>query len=113
MQASRLLAYDVTIVGGGIIGCATARQLKITRPELRVALIEKEKELAFHQSGRNSGVLHAGIYYQPGSLKAKLCVQGIDLAYVYLDAKKIPYKKCGKLIVAVDETEIPNLEVSL
>jgi 2-hydroxyglutarate dehydrogenase len=56
--------------------------------------------LAFHQSGRNSGVLHAGIYYLPGSLKAKLCVSGIDLVYEYLDKKKIPYKQCGKLIVA-------------
>lgn len=68
---------------------------------------------ARHQSGNNSGVLHAGIYYQPGSLKARLCVQGIDLAYQYLDEKKIPYKKCGKLIVALDESEIPNLDVSL
>jgi 2-hydroxyglutarate dehydrogenase len=117
------LRFDVTIVGGGIVGCATARELKIKRPDLRVALIEKEERLAFHQSGRNSGVLHAGIYYQPGSLKAKLCVQGwylycytylnilgIDLAYQYLDEKKIPYKQCGKLIVAVDNSEVNQLE---
>jgi 2-hydroxyglutarate dehydrogenase len=93
------------------VGCATARELKIKRPNLKIALIEKEDKLAFHQSGRNSGVLHAGIYYKPGSLKAKLCVEGIDLAYAYLDKKQIPYKQCGKLIVAVDNSEITNLEV--
>ncbi|KAI6220840.1 L-2-hydroxyglutarate dehydrogenase, mitochondrial [Aphelenchoides fujianensis] len=98
--------FDAVIVGGGIVGCATARQLKTARPELRVALIEKENELAVHQTGRNSGVLHAGIYYAPGSLKARLCVEGIDLAYEYLDKKRIP---CGKLIVALDESEIDKL----
>lgn len=67
--------------------------------------------LGFHQTGHNSGVLHAGIYYLPGSLKAKLCVEGIDMAYAYLDEKKIPYRRCGKLIVAVEESEIPALEV--
>ncbi|KAI1720634.1 FAD dependent oxidoreductase domain-containing protein [Ditylenchus destructor] len=104
--------FDVVIVGGGIIGCATARQLKLLRPSLSVALIEKESEIAKHQSGHNSGVLHAGIYYQPGSLKAKLCVEGIDLAYDYLQQKKIPFKKCGKLVVAAEAEEIPKLEVS-
>ncbi|CAD5232676.1 unnamed protein product [Bursaphelenchus xylophilus] len=107
---SNALNYDVAIVGGGIVGCATARQLKLDRPNLKVALLEKEPELSKHQSGNNSGVLHAGIYYQPGSLKAKLCVQGIDLAYDYIQKKGIPYKKCGKLIVAVDNSEIENLE---
>uniref|UniRef100_A0A915D653 L-2-hydroxyglutarate dehydrogenase, mitochondrial n=1 Tax=Ditylenchus dipsaci TaxID=166011 RepID=A0A915D653_9BILA len=85
--------FDVVIVGGGIIGCATARQLKIAKPQLNIALIEKEPALAKHQTGHNSGVLHAGIYYTPGTLKAKLCVEGIDLAYDYLDEKKIPYRK--------------------
>ncbi|KAI1719532.1 calreticulin family domain-containing protein [Ditylenchus destructor] len=102
--------FDVVIVGGGIIGCATARQLKLLRPSLSVALIEKESEIAKHQSGHNSGVLHAGIYYQPGSLKAKLCVEGIDLAYDYLQQNKIPFKKCGKLVVATEAEEIPKLE---
>ncbi|KAF7633384.1 DAO domain-containing protein, partial [Meloidogyne graminicola] len=80
------------------------------RPNLRTVLIEKEAKLAAHQSGHNSGVLHAGIYYAPGSLKARLCVQGIDMAYEYCDLKGIPYKKCGKLIVAVDKEEISRLE---
>lgn len=102
--------YDVAIVGGGIVGCATARQLKLIKPNLHAVLIEKEAKLAAHQSGHNSGVLHAGIYYAPGSLKARLCVQGIDMAYEYCDLKSIPYKKCGKLIVALNEGEIGRLE---
>lgn len=68
--------YDVVVVGGGIVGCATARRLKLLKPNLNIAIIEKENRVAAHQSGHNSGVLHAGIYYVPGSLKAKLCVQG-------------------------------------
>ncbi|CAD5224063.1 unnamed protein product [Bursaphelenchus okinawaensis] len=104
------LNYDVAVVGGGIVGCATARQLKLDRPNLKIALLEKEDQLSKHQSGNNSGVLHAGIYYQPGSLKAKLCVQGIDLAYDYIEKKNIPHKRCGKLIVAVDNSEIANLD---
>ncbi|VDN05907.1 unnamed protein product [Thelazia callipaeda] len=102
--------FDIVIVGGGIIGCATARHLKIQHPELRLALLEKHDRLAPHQSGHNSGVLHAGIYYAPGSLKAKLCVRGIDLAYEYCNDHEIPYKKIGKLIVAVDAIEVPRLE---
>ena len=66
--------------------------------------------LAFHQSGHNSGVIHAGIYYQPGSLKAKLCVEGLHLSYKYLDEKDIPYKRCGKLVVATNKDEIGRLE---
>lgn len=93
---------------------------------MNVALIEKESELgnfllfyylikilAVHQTGHNSGVLHAGIYYKPGSLKAKLCVEGIGLAYEYFDEKKIPFKRCGKLVVAVEQQQIPNLDVSI
>ncbi|KAL3984972.1 L-2-hydroxyglutarate dehydrogenase mitochondrial [Acanthocheilonema viteae] len=102
--------FDVAVVGGGIVGCATARQLKIKNPELKVTLLEKEDHVAFHQSGHNSGVLHAGIYYAPGSLKAKLCVRGIDLAYEYCDEYKVPYKRIGKLIVAVEPVEIQRLE---
>uniref|UniRef100_A0A914NKU1 L-2-hydroxyglutarate dehydrogenase, mitochondrial n=1 Tax=Meloidogyne incognita TaxID=6306 RepID=A0A914NKU1_MELIC len=102
--------YDVVIVGGGIVGCATARQLKLSKPNLRAVLVEKEAKLAAHQSGHNSGVLHSGIYYVPGSLKARLCVKGIDMAYKFCDEKSIPYKKCGKLIVALNEGEIGGLE---
>uniref|UniRef100_A0A0N4Z611 L-2-hydroxyglutarate dehydrogenase, mitochondrial n=1 Tax=Parastrongyloides trichosuri TaxID=131310 RepID=A0A0N4Z611_PARTI len=100
---------DIAIVGGGIIGSATARKLKLEKPNLKIALFEKENILAKHQTGHNSGVLHAGIYYKPGTLKAKLCVEGIDLAYKYCDEKNIPYKRVGKLIVAVEPHEIPIL----
>ncbi|XP_054154225.1 L-2-hydroxyglutarate dehydrogenase, mitochondrial-like [Oppia nitens] len=101
--------YDIVIVGGGIVGTATARELAIRNPKLKLAIIEKENRLAVHQSGHNSGVIHAGIYYKPGSLKAKLCVEGSALAYDYCDQKKIPYKKVGKLIVAVNHEEVDRL----
>jgi 2-hydroxyglutarate dehydrogenase len=78
--------------------------------DLRVTVLEKEKTLAYHQTGHNSGVIHTGIYYTPGSLKAKLCVEGCKLIYQYCDQHNIPYKKCGKIIVAVDENELPRLE---
>ncbi|RXG74023.1 L-2-hydroxyglutarate dehydrogenase, mitochondrial, partial [Armadillidium vulgare] len=94
--------YDIVIVGGGIIGTASARELLLRNSGLKIAI-------PAHQSGHNSGVLHAGIYYKPGSLKAKLCVEGIDLSYKYYDEEGIPYKKLGKLIVATDKSEIPRL----
>ncbi|XP_078090086.1 L-2-hydroxyglutarate dehydrogenase, mitochondrial isoform X2 [Mustelus asterias] len=103
-------SYDVAIVGGGIVGLASARELIQRHPKLSYILLEKEKELAFHQSGHNSGVIHSGIYYTPGSLKAKLCVRGAELSYAYCVKKDIPYKRCGKLIVAVEQEEIPRLK---
>lgn len=102
--------FDVVIVGGGIVGIATARELVIRRPYLRLALVEKESKLAAHQSGHNSGVIHAGIYYTPNTLKARLCVQGFQLLYSYLKEKSIPHRRCGKLIVAVEEKELPALQ---
>lgn len=102
--------YDLVVVGGGIVGVASAREILIRHPKLKIAIIEKEKALAVHQSGHNSGVIHAGIYYKPGSLKAKLCVEGLHLSYKYLDEKKIPYKKVGKLIVATNELEVKRLK---
>lgn len=102
--------YDVVVVGGGIVGVATAREIVNRHSNLRMALLEKETQLANHQTGHNSGVVHAGIYYQPGSLKAKLCVEGLQLSYKYFDSKKIPYKKCGKLIVATSPEEIKKLK---
>ncbi|XP_050664875.1 L-2-hydroxyglutarate dehydrogenase, mitochondrial [Leptidea sinapis] len=101
--------YDIVVIGGGIVGAASARELIIRHPTMKVALIEKEKRFAFHQSGNNSGVIHAGIYYKPGSLKAKLCVEGLNLSYKYFDEKNIKYLKCGKLIVATDRSEVPRL----
>lgn len=112
MYACSLANYDLCVVGGGIVGAATAREITQRHPNWKVAIVEKEKKLGAHQSGHNSGVIHAGIYYKPGSLKAKLCVEGMRLMYEYLDKKRIPYKKCGKLIVATDETEVEQLNVS-
>ncbi|XP_069016655.1 L-2-hydroxyglutarate dehydrogenase, mitochondrial isoform X1 [Embiotoca jacksoni] len=101
---------DVAVVGGGIVGLASARELILRHPSLNFILLEKEPELAVHQSGHNSGVIHSGIYYTPGSLKARLCVRGATLAYEYCDKKQLPYRKCGKLIVAVEQEEIPRLK---
>uniref|UniRef100_A0ABM5FCA2 L-2-hydroxyglutarate dehydrogenase, mitochondrial n=1 Tax=Pogona vitticeps TaxID=103695 RepID=A0ABM5FCA2_9SAUR len=102
--------FDVAVIGAGILGLASARELSLRHPSLVFGVLEKEKELAFHQSGHNSGVIHSGIYYTPGSLKAKLCVEGSLLCYKYCDQKGIPYKQCGKLIVAVEREEIPRLK---
>ncbi|XP_067681608.1 L-2-hydroxyglutarate dehydrogenase, mitochondrial-like isoform X1 [Haliotis asinina] len=109
-SGSQTSEYDIIIVGGGIVGMATARELKMRHPQLSFAVVEKENILAAHQSGNNSGVIHAGIYYTPGTLKAKLCVEGLELAYKYCDEHNVPYKKVGKLIVAVEPDEIPRLD---
>ncbi|CAK8680319.1 L-2-hydroxyglutarate dehydrogenase, mitochondrial-like isoform X2 [Clavelina lepadiformis] len=101
---------DVTVVGGGIVGLASARELSLRRPDLSITVLEKEKEISMHQTGHNSGVIHAGIYYKPGSLKAKLCVEGLDLLYKYCDEQHVPYKRVGKLIVAVDKEELGRLD---
>jgi hypothetical protein len=100
---------DVAVVGAGIVGLATALRLLQARPSLRVAVLEKEAELAVHQSGHNSGVIHAGIYYPPGSLKARLCREGKAELEVYLEAKAIPFERVGKLVVALREDEQPRL----
>jgi len=101
--------FDVAVVGGGIVGLATALRLTEKRPDLRVAVLEKEPELATHQSGHNSGVLHAGLYYQPGSLKARLCREGKAAIEAFAEAHDIPFERCGKLVVALDEGELPRL----
>jgi L-2-hydroxyglutarate oxidase len=102
-------AYDVVVVGGGIVGLATMRALLERRPDLRVALLEKEPAPARHQTGHNSGVLHAGIYYRPGSVKARLCVEGTRLMREFCAASGIPILDVGKVIVAVDAREVPRL----
>lgn len=99
----------VGIVGGGILGLALARQLLTTRTDVTVTVLEKEPALARHQSGRNSGVVHAGLYYEPGSLKARLCRRGVDLLADYCRARQLPYDACGKVLVATDESELPRL----
>jgi len=101
---------DVTIVGGGIIGLAVARELLIRRPGSRVVVLEREPDVGFHQTGHNSGVIHAGIYYKPGSLKATLSREGAAELYEYCQEKGIPARRAGKLIVALEDKEIPGLE---
>src|SRR3954469_11676801 len=101
---------DVAVVGAGILGLAAARELTLRHPRLSVAVLEREDEIASHQTGHNSGVLHAGIYYAPGSLKARLCVQGARELYELCDRRAVPYERCGKLIVARDESELPRLD---
>lgn len=103
-------AFDLTILGGGIVGCASARELQLRYPDMKICVLEKENILAPHQSGHNSGVIHAGIYYMPGSFKAKLCREGLKKSYEYFDEHKIPYKKCGKLVVATSEEQLGRLD---
>jgi L-2-hydroxyglutarate oxidase LhgO len=104
------MVYDIAVVGGGIVGLATTRELLLRHPGLRIANVEKEDVWSKHQTGHNSGVIHSGIYYKPGSLKAKLCIEGRKLAWEYCDAKGIEYKNVGKLILATDESELGRLQ---
>ncbi|XP_002967916.2 L-2-hydroxyglutarate dehydrogenase, mitochondrial isoform X1 [Selaginella moellendorffii] len=101
---------DVAIVGGGIVGLATAREIVSRFPWASVTVVEKEKDLVPHQTSHNSGVIHAGIYYEPGSAMAKLCVDGARRMYEYCESNKLPYERVGKLIVATAEEELPILK---
>jgi 2-hydroxyglutarate dehydrogenase len=101
---------DILIVGGGILGLATARELISRNPGARLAVLEREPELAAHQTGHSSGVIHAGIYYAPGSLKARLCVEGAQALYGYCERRGIPVDRNGKLIVATAPEELPRLD---
>ena len=102
--------HDLVVVGAGIVGLAVARELLARRPGLRVAVLDKQDEVGFHQTGHNSGVVHAGIYYAPGSLKAKLCVEGAARLYDFCDEHGVAYERCGKVIVATDGSELPRLD---
>jgi L-2-hydroxyglutarate oxidase len=106
----RVGSADLAVVGAGILGLAVAREALRRFPGLQVAVLEKERSVATHQTGRNSGVVHAGVYYAPGSLKAKLCVEGSRAMYAYCEEHGIPYDCCGKVVVATDETEVARLE---
>jgi L-2-hydroxyglutarate oxidase len=101
---------DVLIVGGGIVGLATAYQLTHRFPDMEVTVLEKEAEVGAHQTGHNSGVLHSGIYYKPGSLRAQNCRTGKRAMEEFCEAEGVAYDICGKVIVAVDEEELPRLE---
>ena len=101
---------DVVVVGGGIVGLAVARELLIRHPDSTLCVLEREDRLAAHQTSHSSGVIHAGIYYAPGSLKARLCVEGARLLYAYCDERGIEARRDGKLIVAADESELRGLD---
>jgi (S)-2-hydroxyglutarate dehydrogenase len=103
-------AYDLAVIGAGILGLASARELLRRHPGLRLAVLDKERRIGQHQTGHNSGVIHSGIYYAPGSFKARLCVQGARELYAYCADKEIPTDRCGKVIVASDESELPRLD---
>ena len=101
---------DLTIIGGGIVGLATALALTEAHPRLRLIMLEKEPQIAGHQTGHNSGVIHSGIYYKPGSLKARTCVDGARRMKQFCDTHGIKWEACGKVIVATDEAELPRLQ---
>lgn len=102
--------YDIVVIGGGIVGLSVAREATRRFPDLRLLLVEKEDTLARHQSGHNSGVIHSGVYYKPGSVKARTCVEGAAAIVEFCRQHSIPHQICGKLIVATGEEEIPRLE---
>lgn len=101
---------DITIIGGGIVGLATALQIQQTNPSLKIRLIEKENALATHQTGNNSGVIHSGLYYKPGSLKANNCIRGYHLLLDFCRTNGVPFDICGKIVVATEENELPLLD---
>lgn len=102
--------FDIAIIGGGIVGAATFYQLQRHHPSLKIILLEKESHLAAHQTGNNSGVMHSGLYYKPGSLKAKNCVEGRKALVKFAEENDIPHDVCGKIVVATEEAELPYLD---
>ena len=103
------MQFDIAIIGGGIVGAATFYKIQKRNPSLKLALFEKEDSLAAHQTGHNSGVIHSGLYYKPGSLKARNCIEGrhelVDFAKTY----NVDHDVCGKVVVATDEKELPHM----
>ncbi len=102
--------YDFVIVGGGIIGASTALSIIKLNPKKKILLLEKEKSFAFHQTGHNSGVIHAGVYYEPGSLKAKFCKRGLEETIKFCKQHNIPYSQCGKILVATSKDELNRMQ---
>jgi L-2-hydroxyglutarate oxidase len=104
-----LSGYDIVVIGGGIVGVATAWKLKQNYPHASILLMEKESSLSYHQTGHNSGVIHAGVYYAPGSLKAEFCKRGAAQTIVFCQEHHLPYEQCGKLLVATDSVEYDRM----
>jgi L-2-hydroxyglutarate oxidase len=102
--------YDIAVIGGGIVGLATANALLTAQPGLKMILLEAEDRFAAHQTGHNSGVIHSGLYYKPGSLKARYCVEGREAMYRFCEEHGIAHERCGKIVVATDASEFPRLE---
>ncbi|MEC3883937.1 L-2-hydroxyglutarate oxidase [Halobacillus sp. HZG1] len=102
--------YDYAVIGCGIVGLSTAHAIKKRDPDARVAVIDKEKSISAHQTGRNSGVIHSGVYYKPGSLKARMAVQGRDSMVDFCEQNDIPHDVCGKVLVATEKEELPRME---
>jgi L-2-hydroxyglutarate oxidase LhgO len=102
--------FDIVVIGGGIVGLASAYKIMLSHPNIRIAVLEKEEKLAAHQTGHNSGVIHSGLYYKPGSAKAKTCIKGRKELVDFAKKHKIPCKITGKIIVATKKKELPNLE---
>jgi L-2-hydroxyglutarate oxidase len=102
--------YDIAVIGGGIVGLATANALLDARPGVNMVLLEAEDHFAAHQTGHNSGVIHSGLYYKPGSMKARFCVEGREAMYRFCAENGIPHERCGKIVVATHESEFPRLE---
>ncbi|MBN2366589.1 MAG: FAD-dependent oxidoreductase, partial [Calditrichaeota bacterium] len=101
--------YDVAVIGGGIVGCATAMALSESQ-KISIIILEAEDKLAAHQTGNNSGVIHSGLYYKPGSMKAQNCVEGREALYSFCEKHNIAHDRCGKLVVATSEDQIPALD---
>ena len=107
------MKYDVVIIGGGIVGLATALNLKLSKPSLRLVVLEKEDEFSKHQTGHNSGVIHSGLYYKPGSLKATNCITGYDMLVKFCQENEVPFEICGKIVVATKKEQLPMLDTLL
>jgi L-2-hydroxyglutarate oxidase len=102
--------YDLAVIGGGIVGLATALEITRRYPHLSLVVLEKETDVALHQTGRNSGVIHSGVYYQPGSLKARFCKEGVDATVRFCHEHGVAYEQCGKLLVATDALELDRMK---
>src|SRR5262252_7351722 len=109
-QDTGQVKFDVVIVGGGIVGLAAAREILTRRPGTSLAILDKEASIGVHQTGHNSGAIHSGIYYAPGSLKARLCTLGARLMYEFCERHGVHADRCGKLIVATTGSELPALD---